>query len=48
MSRKDKLQASREKIDAIDDEVIALISRRAELAKQARGNNDEKIVAIAS
>jgi chorismate mutase len=34
MSRKDQLQASREKIDAIDDEVIALISRRAELAKQ--------------
>ena len=34
MARKDQLQASREKIDAIDDEVIALISRRAELAKQ--------------
>ena len=34
MSRKDQLEASREKIDAIDDEVIALISRRAELAKQ--------------
>ena len=34
MSRKGQLQASREKIDAIDDEVIALISRRAELAKQ--------------
>lgn len=34
MSRKSQLQASRDKIDAIDDEVIALISRRAELAKQ--------------
>ena len=34
MSSKHQLQALREKIDSVDDELMAFISRRAELAKQ--------------
>ena len=34
MSSKHQLQALREEIDSVDDELMASISRRAELAKQ--------------